>query len=473
MNIILQYSNRFFGLKAQSSSDEVQEARFYNKKVQKSSFFPSIFIKKDFFSKNYAKTIYFTPLMISGRILSIFCTIVLALSACTIDTVEENSAYLPLDDSEYPYAGLDRIVIETEHFKQIKDAETKIPARMQIYGETSPKTQIMDLTLKGHGNTSFDMSKFSYKIDLMEKASLFGMDDNKDWVLIANHKDKSLMQNYITYQLAKALGDEYSSSCKYAELYINRQYLGVYNLCEHVKVGKHRVNIPKTDSCYLFEKVLETDLKSNMFESLMEHSFEIRYPKNPTPEMVAKLNDHIDEFELKMRTYKLKENRLLGQWIDIQDIIRYYWINEFSKNADGAFTKSIFFTWCEGGLIQMGPVWDFDIAYISQKSNSVTAYDWYIRKYGWYEVLHRNSEFRQAVKDYWIENRETFRSILDTIDVTAKKLQKATKNEFKRWPILQVDDKWPFIKSYDSYDNVVTSLKLWIEQRMEWINKNL
>lgn len=407
------------------------------------------------------------------HLLFIFGLVALAFSACSTYNFEEASGNLPLDDSEYPYAGLDRIVIETDHFKQIKDTETKIPARMQIYGEKSPKTQIMNLTLKGHGNTSFDMSKFSYKIDLEEKASLFGMDDNKDWVLIANHKDKSLMQNYITYQLAKALGDEYSSNCKYAELFINRQYLGVYNLCEHVKVGKHRVNIPKTDSCYLFEKILETDLDSNMFRSRMDHSFEIRYPKNPTPEMVSKLKKHINEFETGLHDYKLISIDKLAQWINIHDLLRYYWINEFAKNADGAFTKSIFLTWCEGGLIQMGPVWDFDIAYTSQKNNSIDAYDWYIRYYGWYTVFFRSDEFKQAVKDYWIENKETFQSILDTIDNTYATIQKATENEFKRWPILQVDDRWPFVKSYKNYNEVIDTLKQWIEQRMEWINKNL
>ena len=37
--------------------------------------------------------------------------------------------YVPLDDTNYPYAGLPRIAIETESHRAIKDRETEIPAK--------------------------------------------------------------------------------------------------------------------------------------------------------------------------------------------------------------------------------------------------------------------------------------------------------------------------------------------------------
>ena len=47
--------------------------------------------------------------------------------------------YLPLNDTEYPYAGIPRIVIETENNREIKDCETEIPAKLQIWGEKAPE----------------------------------------------------------------------------------------------------------------------------------------------------------------------------------------------------------------------------------------------------------------------------------------------------------------------------------------------
>lgn len=40
--------------------------------------------------------------------------------------------YLPIEDTEHPYAGIPRIVIETENHRAINDRETKIPAKLQI-----------------------------------------------------------------------------------------------------------------------------------------------------------------------------------------------------------------------------------------------------------------------------------------------------------------------------------------------------
>ena len=76
------------------------------------------------------------------------------------------------NDKEYPYAGISRIVIETEYRKKIKDRETEIPAKMQIWGKASAESEIMDLTIRGRGNTSWtDFHKKSYKIEFEKKKS--------------------------------------------------------------------------------------------------------------------------------------------------------------------------------------------------------------------------------------------------------------------------------------------------------------
>ena len=63
--------------------------------------------------------------------LAVLCLI---CTSCVWENTEDNPAYLSLDDSEFPYADLPRVVIETEDFLNIRNAETKIPAAVANQG---------------------------------------------------------------------------------------------------------------------------------------------------------------------------------------------------------------------------------------------------------------------------------------------------------------------------------------------------
>ena len=144
----------------------------------------------------------------------------------TEDTDFAKLDYLPLDDSEYPYAGIPRVVIVTENYQKIKNREIEIPAKLQIWGEKAPESEIMDLTIRGRGNTSWtEMPKKSYKIEFVNKQAMLGMPKDRDWALIANYADKTLMKNYLMYHLSAELGAYYAPRCEFIELYLNKDYL--------------------------------------------------------------------------------------------------------------------------------------------------------------------------------------------------------------------------------------------------------
>ena len=401
--------------------------------------------------------------------LSIFLFVFGMLCSCVWSDIDSNPSYLPLDDSEYPYVDLPRLVIETENFAQIRNKETKIPAKLQIYGKKSPESDVLDLTVKGRGSSSFTMAKYGIKLKFKKKQALFGMPQDKEWDLIANQRDKSMLRNYITYQLAQILGDDYSPRSQFVEVFFNREYLGVYQLVEHQKVSKDRIDLTESDSSFFFEKTRDLDDDEVFFKSYLNNSFIIRYPKDANANITDFLKNHVDDFEQNLE----KGDIDLKQWIDIEDFVRYYWIQEFSKNIDGAFGRSIFITWQYNYPFQMGPVWDFDVAYGIGNTRMMSPYDWYVRYQGWYKHLFKNGEFKKAVSQYWKDNRKTFLDAVDSITPAAQKLSKASRNEFKRWPTLQNDSDWPFVDSYENYDKAVDSLKSWITQRIQWIDDNI
>lgn len=397
----------------------------------------------------------------------------LSYCSCVWNGTESDPEYLPLNDSEYPYADLPRLVIETEDFTQIRDKETNIPAKLQIYGKDTPESEILDLTIKGRGNSSFVMTKYGIKLSFEEKQELFGMPKDKEWDLIANHRDKSFLRNYITYQLAQILGDEYAIRTRFVELYLNREYMGVYQLSEHPKVSKNRIRLPETDFSYFFEKTSQTASEGNLITSDMGYIYDIRYPKKPTEEQASDLLEHINLFEDFLQSKSVYKMDSVQRWINLDDLVRYYWIQEFSLNTDGAFRRSQYITWLKGSPMQMGPLWDFDIAYGLSSDKAIQPDHWYVKKYGWYRFLFKNSEFKEKVSEYWKTNRHYFQNMNDSLDQAYSRLAKAMDNEFKRWPVLDDDDSWPFIEAFDSYEDAVKALKDWIRERIGWIDENL
>jgi hypothetical protein len=51
------------------------------------------------------------------------------------------------------------------------------------------------MEIKGHGHSTWAMPKKPYKIKLDSKSALLGMPAQKNWVLLANYDDKSLLRN--------------------------------------------------------------------------------------------------------------------------------------------------------------------------------------------------------------------------------------------------------------------------------------
>lgn len=389
--------------------------------------------------------------------------------------------YIPLDDTEYPYAGIPRIVIETENRREIKDRETEIPARLQIWGENSPESEIMELTIRGRGNTSWlYMPKKSYKIEFVNKQEMLGMPKDRDWALISNYADKTLMKNYLMYHLSAKLGAYYAPRCEFAELYINSEYLGVYLLTETIKIAKDRINIPKNENSYIVEIAQNHKKKDIVFYSHVIKSdsvgkpFRIHDPKDPSKETLITLEKYIENFENYLKTIEQKKENNLSLWIELNECIKHYWVQEFSKNPDAAGYSSLYFTWIKDGLIRLGPVWDMDLAFGSHDNDQITQADkWYIKNGYWHSYIFKDSIANHSRISYWIENKALFVSTLDVADSIRSLLQNAARNNFKKWDVLQSTKYIYHRHAYNAYEDAVEDLKKWINERIQWIDKEI
>lgn len=394
------------------------------------------------------------------------------LSACVWSGTEASPQDLPLDDSEFPYVGLHRLVIETDDFQTIRDTETQIPAKFQIYDSSSPASEILDLTIRGRGFSSFvGMPKYSIKLKFAEKQNLSSMPQDKEWALIANSADRTFLKNFITYKLAEWLKMDYAPQTQFVEVYLNRKYLGIYLLTETIKVSKNRVNICKESGCFLLEKSKSPKSTDVVVTTANGHVFFVKSENKNDPRALKVLKQHLDSLE---NILSYKKNDDIKKWIDIESFIKFYWIQELSKNLDGNFDKSIYLTWEPDKPIHFGPVWDFDLAYGgTEESDAHLVTDWYIRKSPWNREILSSKEIWQEATAFWKQNLVLFLSLPDSITKYSKEIENATKNEFKRWPVLENTENWTYREPYESYGEAVDSLNSWIQQRIQWIDKNL
>ena len=98
---------------------------------------------------------------------------------------------------------------------------------------------------------------------------------------------------------------------------------------------------------------------------------------------------------------------------------------------------------------------------------------WYIRYYRLYNYIFWCDWIEDEAKAYWIEHREKFRALADSVPLYQKIIRKAVENEYRRWPIISNTENWALKDPYDSYEEGVAVMVKWMRERFDWIDKNL
>lgn len=394
---------------------------------------------------------------------------------CSLDDIGSSSDYLPLDDSEYPYAGIPRIVIETEKQAKIKNRETEIPAKMQLWGEHEPIGNVLGLTIRGRGNSSWDNApKKGYKIKLNQKIELLGMHKDSEWALIANYSDKSMLKNLISYKLLSKISNSWNPEISFVELYLNKDYLGIYALTETVKKNKHRVDL--ADGDFLLEidaKIKEGELGVEI--DGFEYPFKIHWPKDANDEAIQSLKNRLADFQKNIYENRIGDGGEYKKWVDLEKFIFFYWAQEFSKNIDAYYT-STFLVVKKNGVIEMGPVWDMDFAfgYPGWNKKELLSFEGFQhRTKSWMLPFFKNKNYAQYSDSIWKVMSPIVSEYADSILSNGKLLEQAYRNEENRWKKLESTTSPLHHKSYSSYEDAYMDLHNWYVNRQQWLDQNI
>ena len=375
----------------------------------------------------------------------------------------------------------------TEGKAQIKDRENYVNGSIKvedpdcIYSEETLYEGSM--RIRGRGNSTWDMPKKPYKIKLDEKASLLGMPKDKEWCLLANYADKTLLRNITAMEISRILEMAWTPGMRSVDVYLNGEYLGVYTLAEHKKVAKNRVNID-TDAGDIYMEIEQNQDEPRCFWTGMGVPMMFSDPEEPTDEVYNSTVQYFKDFETALTANDFTDpEKGYAAYIDVDSFVNYYIIQELVKNIDGNLRKSSFLTKTPTGKLVMYHVWDFDLTlgncdyFDSEVGN--TYKNFFIKDYGawgkntsWYHRLFQDPAFVDKVQARWEEVLPQLRTVPDYIDEQHGLLFGAEDRNFERWDILS-KYVWPNYKVLGTYTAELNYLKTFYNGRLDWLNTNL
>ena len=287
--------------------------------------------------------------------------------------------------------------------------------------------------LRGRGNSTWDADKKPYKLKLKKKKNLFGMGENKHWILLANRYDNSLIRNRMTYWLGAQMGLDYTPQCIPVDVVMNDEYYGSYLLCEQIRIGDSRVaiddleadedskkatDLPFISGGYLLSMAPYGDEdKANIFETQKNVSMFIESPSfddydNDTQRQYIIAFIQATENAIFSPGFKSGDIRYTDL-MDLDAAAKYWWIQEFSANGDAYGSGSTFLYKTrdkegddgapgESGKLFWGPLWDFDyVAWGDLDYNGDSPDGFENTSTPWFDRMKADPVFAEKQLAYW------------------------------------------------------------------------
>ncbi len=384
--------------------------------------------------------------------------------------------------------GLPILEIETDNAAPVADKNTYIHGRLKIDGQEYP------LQIKGRGNASWNhFPKKSYRIKLDKGEKLFGLPQNRDWVLTGNYPDKTLIRNCVAHTLSATLsGIEYTATHIPVHLFLNGEYLGVYTFGDKIENGNGRLDLGEpvyegeklSDVGFLIEIGWDFDSENlynrDYFDTDILRRLFVKDPEIQValaPEMRI-IKNYVLQTEKAIVTDNGWEN-----YIDVESFVDWFILNELTFNTESSFYRSCYLWRPVGGKLKMGPVWDFDMAFGNHRGDLRGYNGWcttestyeYITE-NWMDYLMTYPAFTHRLVARWNEVKEDLLfTALMAVDEYAGRLEGSQQQNFNRWEIMTVGVGMGAVNpyQYNTYEKQVQYLRDFITTRYAYMDARL
>lgn len=411
----------------------------------------------------------------------------------TTTTTKPNSQKPPapsVDTGDWLSGYLDKMptfVINTEGNAPIQSKEVYIGATMTVNStEEAYNMKNAQIEIRGRGNNTWTLEKKSYRIKFAEKTNLLGQGGGpaRSWTLLAVHCDQSMLRvaAALTYA-AKLSGIDFSSSVRFARVFLNGRYDGVYQVSEQMQVQDYRVNVDDT--------ITEGG----------EIGFLVEYSKRPDDVYVndgwgnsyVVKSDFYNDQQLRYISDCLSnafealttgDKGYISDFIDLDSVVDTYIVEELFKNLDVGW-GSFYMYQDIGAKLHFGPVWDFDLSAGNadpddgdpnfSKPQGIYVGDTtcnYQQSHRWFKIFCEYDWFKEMVKERWFEVTGVTKEIPSYVRRVAALYSDEFDENFERWPIFgnRINREPAAIRALKTHDAHVEYLAKWLEQRIAWLD---
>ena len=365
--------------------------------------------------------------------------------------------------------------------------------------EDGESTIVSDTRLHYRGNSSRYFDKKSYSVKLVNSdgtknaQKLFGMSKHNDWVLNGPFLDRSLMRNYLCYNIAGEIMS-YSPNVRYCELYVNEEYQGLYLLVETVSQGIGRINLTKTEKnkpytsfIVNWDRTEKTKLSLENFTAYtMKSSFSslsVRYPGtlNLTEDKFNYISTQISDLEKILYSSSLFYEDTYSSILDMNEFAEYFVINEFFRNADAGFYSTYLYKDLREKIKPV--VWDFNNCCDNFIHDEFDESGFSLTDAPWFNQLLKDKEFVTLVIETYRVLREQYLSeeyLMNYIDDVDTWLgDSITKNDMVWGYVYDTEkiDEYNYLlpkeRNVTSHEEAVEQLKDYITRRGNWLDNNI
>ena len=303
----------------------------------------------------------------------------------------------------------------------------------------------VDVRLRGRGNSTWNDApdKRPLRIRFETPQGLFGSEAHRDWILLANAFDGSLLRTHFTFYFARLLGDTttYVPSSQFVHLYINGQYVGIYQVTDERNNGPGRGNVRVHSDPAISEYWIEMDMRTLDFFSINGHYYDLRMPSGD-----ALTQAHIDYafgyLSAVSEAIRERDWERITTLIDVQSFVDFYIVQEWSKELD-VFISSLFMQILGQGedrRLVMGPFWDFDNSFGNFNvalwgAENGPAGELWAQQHYWFRNLMRVPQFRDAVALRWVETTDAREATFKNLEYMARAYGHAFERNFQVQPM--------------------------------------
>lgn len=412
----------------------------------------------------------------------------------------EQLVFMKSEEIPSLYVNTDSGGVENIH----ADKEVKESASVVLMEKDGTCSYADDIEyIKTRGNTSFDFEKKPYQIRFKESVSILGLPESEKWILLANEIDDSLLKNELVFCFTEEYTGVPTIRGEYVDLYINKNYVGNYYLCEKIEIAENKLNITDLEKLtkavnhkksyqnielyvsedgkikatsglnnpnditggYLVEYVPEykyNEICTNAFKTESGNCYDIISPNPATVEQVEYICKQFNEMEQAIEQ-KDGINSVTGkhfsEYLDIDSWTWKYLIEEVFHDPDAALASMYFYKDSDkvDAHIFSGPMWDYDkaLGYSSHAPDYRVDSPEQVGEFGIYvQELMQHEEVREKVYDKFNKYIVPYAETLFESDVydLKKSIEMSAKMNQIRWP-----NVYGYYSDYDASCNYLVA----------------